>query len=144
MKIYIDADGSPVVSLATNIAQEYNIEMVIVKNYAHEIHDDYATVITVDIGPDSADYYIANNIKADDIVITQDYGLAALCLAKQARPLSQNGLIFTDFNIEGMLDRRYQHKKLRDQGKHHSKAKKRNSKENEQFEIALRQVIENK
>lgn len=142
MKIYVDADGSPVVNIAIDAAKKYTMEIIIVKNYAHEIKDDYATVISVDIAQDSADLYIVNNISKGDIVVTQDYGLAALCLSKDAYPISQNGLIFTEQNIDGMLDRRYIHGKLRRQGKRHSQAKKRKPKEDTKFKLKLHSLIE--
>lgn len=142
MKIYIDADGSPVVDITVAVAKEYGIETIIVKNYAHQIQSDYAKIITVDVSNDSADFYIVNNIGKDDIVVTQDYGLAALCLSKNALPINQDGLIFTEDNIDGMLNRRFFHAKLRNQGKRHSNAKKRKLIEDEQFELQLRKLIE--
>lgn len=143
MKIYVDADGSPVVNLSVDIAKEYNLNIVIVKNYAHNIEDDYAEVVTVDIAQDSADYYIVNNVSKGDIVVTQDYGLASLCLLKNALPLSQNGLIFTEDNIEGLLDRRYIHAKIRSQGKSHSNAKKRKIEDDDNFITSLISIINN-
>lgn len=141
MKIFVDADGSPVVNIAVDLAKEYDLEIIIVKNFAHEIKDDYATVITVDIGPDSADYYIVNNVSKGDIVVTQDYGLAALCLSKKAYPINQSGFEFTEVNIDGMLNRRYIHAKIRKQGKHHSNPKKRKSEEDTKFERNLNRLI---
>ena len=41
-----------------------------------------------------------NAVSKYDIVITQDYGLAAMCLAKGAFVLNQNGKEFTDENID--------------------------------------------
>lgn len=143
MKIYVDADGSPVVHLSVDIAKEYNLDIVIVKNYAHNIEDDYAEVVTVDIAQDSADYYIVNNVSKGDIVVTQDYGLASLCLLKNALSLSQNGLIFTEDNIEGLLDRRYIHAKIRSQGKSHSNAKKRKIEDDDNFITSLISIINN-
>lgn len=113
MKVYIDADGSPVVNIAVNIAKEQNIDIVIVKNYAHIINDDYAEIVSVDISQDSADLYIVNHLEKQDIVITQDYGLAALCLAKESYVINQNGMIFTKYNIDDMLNRRHIHSKIR-------------------------------
>lgn len=143
MKIYVDADGSPVVNTAINVAKEFNLEIILVKNYAHRIHDDYAQVISVDISQDSADLYIVNHLNKGDIVITQDYGLAALVLSKDANVMNQNGMIFTKDNIDHMLNRRHIHSKIRRQGKHHSKVKKRTSKSNSIFETKLRELIEN-
>lgn len=142
MKIYVDADGSPVVNICVKVAKEYELDIILVKNYAHEIQNNYAKVISVDIAQDSADFYIVNHINKGDIVVTQDYGLAALCLAKGTHPINQNGLIFTEDNIDGMLNRRHIHKELRKQGKHHSKAKKRKSESNSIFEYKLKELIE--
>lgn len=141
LKLYVDADGSPVVDIAVNLAKENNIEVIIVKNYAHEISDNYATVITVDIGPDSADYYIVNVISKGDIVVTQDYGLASLCLSKNAYPINQSGLVFTEDNIDGMLNRRYIHAMIRRQGRQHSNAKKRKHSEDVKFQENLESLI---
>ena len=141
MKIFIDADGSPVVSITVDIAKEFDIEVMIVKNYAHQIYSDYAEVVSVDVTNDSADYYIANRVNKGDIVITQDYGLAALCLTKQAIPINQNGFIFTENNIDGMLNRRYIHGKLRNEGKKHSNPKKRKPQDDLNFEVGLVDLI---
>lgn len=142
MKIYVDADGCPVVDIAVDVAKEFNLEIIIVKNYAHNIQDDYAQVISVDISQDSADLYIINHIDKGDVVITQDYGLAALCLAKKSYPINQNGLIFTEYNIDGMLNRRHIHRELRRQGKLHGKSKKRESNLDSIFRSRLKELIE--
>lgn len=141
MKIYIDADGCPVIAEVIKIAKEYNIEVIIVKNFAHEIKSDYASVVSVDISRDSADFYIANNIEAQDIVVTQDYGLAAMCLSKEAIPVNQNGLIYTQDNIDGMLNRRHLHQSLRRQNKYLGKSKKRKSQWNISFEEQLKELV---
>ncbi|HEY4537683.1 MAG TPA: YaiI/YqxD family protein [Erysipelothrix sp.] len=142
MKIYIDGDGSPVVKETIAIAKVYQLEVIVVKNYAHEIVDDYATVVSVDVGFDSADYYIVNKIEAHDLVITQDYGLASLCLTKNALVMNQNGLIFTNDNIETMLSRRYLHAKMRAEKKRHQHIPKRSQEDNDKFKKALMNIIE--
>lgn len=81
--IWIDADGCPVVNSTINIAKQNSIPVIVVKNYSVQLNSDYAKIVTVDIARDSADYYIANNINSYDLVITQDYGLAAMVLAKR-------------------------------------------------------------
>lgn len=141
MKIFVDADGCPVVSISINIAKEYDLEIIIVKNYAHEIFDPYATIVSVDISRDSADFYIVNKVEKGDIIVTQDYGLAAMCLSKGAIPINQNGLVFTQENIDGMLNRRHLHQQLRKQNKYYSKAKKRNHEADTSFESSLRELI---
>lgn len=141
MKIYIDADGCPVVDEAIAIAKEANLEIVIVKNYAHVIHDSYATIVSVDISRDSADFYIANAINKGDIVVTQDYGLAAMCLSKEAISINQNGIIYSQDNIDGMLNRRHLHQQLRKQKIYHGKAKKRQRESDTNFIYKLKQLI---
>lgn len=142
MKIYIDADGCPVVDIAISIAREKNLDIVIVKNYAHVIENDYAEIISVDISRDSADFYIVNKLRENDIVVTQDYGLATMCLSKNARVINENGLIYTSENIEGLLNRRHLHRELRSQGKFHSKSKKRTSSLDKAFIKGLNSLIE--
>ncbi len=142
MKIFIDADGCPVVDLAISIAKEYKLKILIVKNYAHVIEDDYAKVVSVDISRDSADFFIVNKVKESDIVVTQDYGLATICLAKNARVINENGLFYTKENIDGMLNRRHLHRELRKQGKYHSKSKKRQALSDVSFKNSLKELIE--
>ncbi|TJX15431.1 YaiI/YqxD family protein [Tissierella creatinini] len=133
MVIFVDADGCPVVNITVELAKKYDLHIIIVKNYAVEIQDDYAEIVTVDISRDSADYYIANRIQKGDILISQDYGLAAMCLAKEAICLNQNGLIISKDNIDGILNRRHLNQKLRRENKIYSKFKKRNPQANEDF-----------
>lgn len=125
MKILIDADGCPVVDIAVSIAKENNIETIIVKNHAHFIINDYAKVVTVDKSRDSADYYIANNTDEGDIVITQDYGLAAMVISKKAIAINQNGLIINSSNIDNLLSTRYLNQELRKRQRKYTKFKKR-------------------
>lgn len=142
MKIYVDADGCPVVDIAINLAKEYKLEIIVVKNYAHELHNDYATIVTVDISRDSADYYIVNKVEKGDIVISQDYGFSAMALSKEAICINQNGLVISSENIDAMLNSRHINQKLRREQKIYSKMKKRNPLANIQFEKELRALIE--
>lgn len=142
MEIFVDADGCPVVDVAIGIAKIYNIHIVVVKNFAVEINDKYAEIVTVDISQDSADYYIVNRIKKDDIVISQDHGLAAMCLARGAQCLNQNGLIINSNNIDGMLNTRYINQKMRREKNIYTKFKKRNPQSNEDFKKSLINLIE--
>ncbi len=141
MRIFVDADGCPVVDIAIKVGKEYNLEVIVVKNYAHEIDDDYATIITVDISPDSADYYIVNQLEKGDIVISQDYGFAAMALAKGAICISQNGLIISSNNIDNLLASRHINQKLRREQNIYSKFKKRKESANIEFEENLRKLI---
>ncbi len=142
MKVIIDADGSPVVKSAVEISKANDIEVLIVKNYAHEIEDDYATVVTVDVTSDSADYYIANHTSKGDIVITQDYGLAAMAISKGAICINQNGLVISGENIDGLLGRRHVNREARMKDGKFSKFKKRSKQDDLKFKESFKSLIE--
>lgn len=141
MKILIDADGCPVVKSATQIAKENNIEVIIFCDTSHIINSDYAKIVTVSKGADSADFALANQIKSGDIAITQDYGLAAMVLAKGGRPITQNGLIITDRNLTMLLTSRYESKKARMSGAHLKGPKKRTAQNDSEFVKSLKSMI---
>lgn len=141
MLIFVDADGCPVVDTSIEVAKKYKLHIVVVKNYAVEIEDNYAEIVTVDISRDSADYYIANRIQKGDILVSQDYGLAAMCLAKEAICINQNGMIISKENIDGILNRRHLNQKLRRENKIYTKFKKRDPQINEDFKRNLDLLI---
>lgn len=146
MKILIDADGCPVVALSIKIANEYGINTVVISDFCHllEFDNELTEVVMVDKGADSADFVLVNRVCADDIVITQDYGLAAMCLSKNACVINQNGLIYNNENIDSLLLRRHINKKIRRGGGRTTNAKKRTTVDNESFELQLRKLIENR
>ena len=142
MKILIDADACPVTDIAVNIAKEYSMECIILCDTAHYIVRDGATTVTVEKGADSVDFRLVNMVECGDIAVTQDYGLAAMCLAKKAVPINQNGLIFTDNNIEKLLYTRFVSKKIRMAGGRTKGPKKRTKEQDIEFEKNLRMLIE--
>ena len=114
MNLLIDADACPVVDIALDCAKKYNVEKsVLLCDTSHLIEREGAETIVVSKGADSADFALVNLVKAGDVVITQDYGLAAMCLAKKAHVLNQNGLVFNEFNIDSLLTQRHISKKIR-------------------------------
>ena len=141
MHIFIDADGCPVVDLTVKIAKQYGVECTILCDTAHEFHRDGIETVTVEKGADSVDFKIVNLVKAGDIVVTQDYGLAAMCLARSAVPISQNGLVFNDKNIEQLLFTRYVSKKIRNAGGRIKGPSKRTPEQDEAFETALTKLL---
>ena len=141
MKIFIDADGCPVVDITVKIAKAKSIGCYIICDTAHEFHKDGAETVVVEKGADSVDFKLVNLVSAGDIVVTQDYGLAAMCLARKAIPLSQNGLVFTDKNIDELLFSRYVSKKIRNAGGRLKGPSKRTTEQDEKFEKALEFLI---
>ena len=143
MKILVDGDGCPVIDIAIKVAKAHDLEIIVVKNYSHELWDDYATIVTVDQSPDSADYYIANKAQEGDIVVTQDYGLAAMAISKGAMCINQNGLIISSKNIGTLLERRHINREIRRKHKKYTKFKKRDPKQDVKFEKKLKSLIIN-
>ena len=112
MTILIDADGCPVVDLTLQIAKQFGIPVIILCDTSHQIERESAQTLVFDKGADSVDFALVNRVKPEDVVVTQDYGLASMCLAKRARVLNQNGLEYTADNMEALMLRRYENKKL--------------------------------
>ena len=113
MRILIDADACPVKEIAIEIAKDYNLEVIMFFDNSHQYEDDYSTVYILDKGRDSVDFFLLNKLQENDIVVTQDYGLASLSLTKKAHPISQNGTRFSNENIDAFLNRRYINAKAR-------------------------------
>lgn len=142
MKLVIDADGCPVVVIAVKTAEKYGVHCVLVCDTAHTFSNISAEIITVSQGADSADFRIVNLLDAGDIVVTQDYGLAAMCLAKNATALNQNGLIYSEKNMDDLLLSRHIHKKVRRAGGRMKGPKKRTKQQDEAFEKTLTALFE--
>lgn len=143
MKILIDADGCPVVDIATRVAKKHNIELELYCDTNHVLFSDYGNVHIVGAGADAVDFKLVNDTKAGDIVVTQDYGLAAMVLSKKAHAIHQNGKWYTNDNIGGMLEQRAFAKKLRRaSNKNHFKGPaKRTSEDDRRFEESFEKLI---
>lgn len=141
MKILLDADASPVLNIIEELAEEYNLKLLIVKNYNHNILSDYGEVITVDNIKEAADFYIVNHTDEGDIVITQDYGLAAMVIGKNAYVVNQYGFIIDNNNIDTLLSQRHINKELRTKHNVYTKFKKRKTTDDSKFEDSLIYLI---
>ncbi|HZJ77167.1 MAG TPA: YaiI/YqxD family protein [Oscillospiraceae bacterium] len=144
MKILVDADGCPVKDIIIDVARRYNTGVVLVKSICHELYDDYAEIITVDKGKDVADIALINNTKAGDIVVTQDYGVAAMAIAKKAFAINQNGWSYTDDNMDNLLMKRYIGQEMRRKYKKYTKIPKRTKEDDIEFEKLLVSYLENR
>lgn len=141
MKIYIDADGCPVVDLTIRIAKEYGVECIILCDTSHEFYREGIQTITVSKGADSVDFALVNRIEKGDVAVTQDYGLAAMCLAKGAIPIRQDGVVYTGDNIDALLLARHTAKKIRRSGGRLCGASKRTSEEDMKFQESLERIL---
>ena len=109
---------------------------------SHILNDGYSTVITVDKGHDSADLRLANLLEAGDLVVTQDFGVAALALGKRARAINQNGMIYNDSNMDQLLFERHLGQKVRRAGGRTTGAKKRTRQDDVDFERAFVRLLQ--
>jgi len=144
MRIIIDGDACPVIEQTEKIARKYNIELMLFCDYNHNIKLKYGKVIKVDQSFQSVDMIILNKSKKDDIIITDDYGLASLVLAKECLVLNSKGMQYTENNIDYLLMKRHINKKIRDAGKQHPTSKKRTKKADLLFKNKLKFILKNK
>jgi len=113
-RIYVDADACPFKDLIVEIAAANGVGVTMVANHCHEIEaTDRVEIVRVDDERDAVDIAIANRAAAGDIVVTQDYGLAAMVLGKGARALSPRGRVYDNGNIESLLAARHHAQKAR-------------------------------
>lgn len=143
MKILVDADGCPVKDIILNVAKKYNVKLVMIKNICHDLYDDYAEIITVDQGKDVVDITLINHTKEGDIVVTQDYGVAAMAIAKRAIAINQNGWCYTDDNIDELLMQRHIGQEMRRKHKKYTKIPKRTRENDIRFEEKFRELVAN-
>ncbi len=143
LNILVDADACPVKTIIERVAREYRIPVTMLIDSSHVLRSDYSEIVTVGQGADAVDLALINRLRPGDIVVTQDYGVAALALSRRARGINQNGLLFTDSNIEGLLLERHNSRKLRKSGVRTGGFKKRTPEEDRRFEAAFRQLCEN-
>ncbi len=127
--IYIDADACPVISESLDIARAHNVPVVIAGNSTQNLsrhirkkdpRDEkegfWVDTLTVSVGADSADFAIVERLSSNDIVVTQDIGLAAMALGRGASALGVRGLPYTRSTIDMALEMRHVEKKIRRQG----------------------------
>lgn len=142
MKLLIDADGCPVVDCALKLAKQYGAEAIILCDTSHQFEREGARTITLSKGADSVDFALVNLVAPGDIVVTQDYGLAAMCLARRAVPIHQDGMVYTDDNIDSLLLARHTARKIRSAGGRLKGNAKRTKQQDQLFERALAALLE--
>ena len=147
MHIYVDADACPVVRIVEQVAQKYKIAVTLLCDTNHILSSDYSEVIVVGAGVDAVDYKLISICHKGDIVVSQDYGVAAMALGKGAYAIHQSGKWYTDDNIDRMLMERHLNKKAkRSSSKNHIKGPRKRTEEDdtrfeENFEKMIRKAI---
>ena len=144
MKILVDADACPVVRIVEQTAERYKIPVVLLCDTNHVLLSSYSKIQVIGAGADAVDFALVNRCSKGDIVVTQDYGVAAMILGKGAYGIHQSGKWYTNENIDQMLMERHLAKKARmGKGKHHLKGPaKRVEEDDERFQESLCKLIE--
>ena len=140
MKILVDADACPVKGIIVKVAKRKQIPVVMLIDTSHQLDDGYSQVITVDKGADSVDFALMSLLERHDVVVTQDYGLAAMVLGKGARAINQNGLIYSDENMDRLLMERHLSAKARRAGNRMKGPAKRTKADDKRFESAFKRL----
>ena len=142
MKVLIDADACPVVDIAVSLCITYNTPCILLCDTAHTLYRDGAQTLIFDKGSDSVDFALVNRAASGDIVITQDYGLASMCLGRCARVLHQDGWEYTLDNISGLMEQRHAAKKHRLAGGRTKGPAKRTKAQDDAFAKAFQQMLQ--
>ena len=101
MIIYVDADACPVVRIVEKIAEKYIIPVTLLCDTNHVLESGYSEVIVVGADADAVDYKLISICHKGDIVVSQDYGVAAMALGKGAYAIHQSGKWYTNDNKIG-------------------------------------------
>lgn len=147
MKIYVDADACPVKDIIIDEGMNRGFEVVLVTSISHFSLQSYppeVKTIYVDNGKEAADYRIMQLAKSGDIVITQDYGLASLVLAKGCFVMHHKGFFYTNKNIDDLLQSRYLSQQARKAGQRTKGPKAFTKEDKEIFREKFIQILENK
>lgn len=136
--LYIDADACPVTRQALACARSARVPAVIVGNTTQNLErhirrDDprdrdhargrdkthagfWVETVDVSIGADSADFAIVERLRPEDVVVTQDIGLASMVLGRGASAIGVRGRVYTRATIDMDLFIRHEEKKVRRAG----------------------------
>ena len=144
MQILVDADACPVTKIVEQIARERGIPCSLLCDTNHVLSSDYSEIKIIGAGADAVDFALINLCHKGDIVVTQDYGVAAMALGKGAYAIHQSGRWYTNENIDRLLMERHMAKKVRmGKGKHHLKGPaKRTQEDDDRFREAFEKLVE--
>ncbi len=141
MKIIVDADACPrsVMKICMEKWNKYGIPIWTVANYNHNIKSEHHVV--VGNNPQEADLKVVNLTQNGDIVITQDWGLAAIVLARGALALSPSGRVYRSETMDFLLEEREIKSKLRRSGGRTKGPRKRSPTDDQHFAVKLEELI---
>lgn len=141
MKIIVDADACPraVLEICLDSGKKHNVSVWTVASVNHNIKSDHH--IMVDSALQEADIKVANLAEKGDVVVTGDWGLAAVLTGKKVVCLNQDGLEYRPENMEFMLELREFKAKYRRRGGRTRGPKKRTAQNDLDFKTMLEKAL---
>lgn len=146
--LLVDADACPVPvrRLIERTAKKHRLRLIYFTDENHELYPEYGEVRRVAQGNDAADYILLSAVNPGDLVVTQDYGLAALVMSRRAFVIHPSGMIYTNNNINQLLMERHLASRARMAGERMRSSKKRSGKSDlkfaDQLVLLLNQALE--
>lgn len=127
-----------------HMAEKYQIPVILLCDTNHVLQSSYSEVLTVGAGADAVDFKLVSICQKGDIVVTQDYGVAAMILGKGAYGIHQSSRWYTNDNIDQILMERHLAKKARNAKKrnHIKGPAKRTAEDDIRFEESLKKLIQ--
>jgi len=143
--LFVDADACPVTREAISIARSHGMSVVLVantnQNFARYEGRPGIDTVTVGTGRDSADFAIIERLHGDDIVLTQDIGLAAMALGRGAGAISPRGRVFHQSTIDIEMEVRHAEQKHRRSGGRTGGPSKFTDEDREHFSDSFERLI---
>lgn len=140
MRVLIDGDAFPDIYDIVLLCRRYQKKVIIFVDTSHKIDNDFAQIIVVSEGSNAVDLVLINHIKNDDLVLTQDYGVAAVALSKGAICMNPFGKFYTHENIDYLLEVKNINRKLRKYTRIKG-PKKRTKKDKVELLLGIEEVI---
>lgn len=141
-KVVVDADACPRACLQILQRQKktWKYRLLTVASVDHHIEN--TDHVVVGKGSDAADLAVMNHAVKGDIVVTQDWGLAALVLGKGASAISPSGRIYSERNIDFLLEERSLKAKYRRAGGRTKGPTARTAIDDHRFEESFLKLVE--
>lgn len=140
MRVLVDADACPVLSIIRSACAARGVAVITVSSYNHDIGGEGHVMVGTE--PQAADMALLNRTVRGDLVVTQDWGLAALAMGKGALALSPSGHLFRDDEMDGRLSQRAFHARLRRGGARLPGPRRRTADDDKAFAAALIRLLD--
>lgn len=141
MKVIVDADACPrsCLSILSREQKRFSYRLITVASFNHKI--DNSMHIIVGNEKEAADIAVINQVNREDLVVTQDWGLAALVLAKGGKAIAPSGRIYQDKDIDFLLEERSIKAKIRRSGTRTKGPKARRRQDDDKFHQSLLRIL---